>query len=528
MPTKSASANKSHAPISIPSRETPLKILFVIAEAAPYASVAGLSRTATYLAKSLNSFGHDARIFMPKFGMIDQEKFKFDMVCEGLKVPTGQSDEPRYLNCNVKSHRNPDGGVITYFLENMEYYEQRANVYGYTDDPIRWALLSRGCLEFLKVSDWKPDVLHANDWHTGFVPNYLRTFYANDPNFVRVASLFTIHNLQFQGMFDHHATSELDSDDGRSQAASFFSPRLMKQNFMRRGIIFADAVNTVSETYALEILGPDYGEGLDKLLVEVRSKLFGVTNGIDYQEYDPKSDTLIKQTFDVNSLEKRALNKAALQKEFGLPQKEDVFLAGSVGRLVEQKGVDLINEVMWPFLKDFNAQLVVVGGGDQSYVEMFKRLQEAFPKKVGCHLMMNYTLPRMVFAGADTVLMPSRFEPGGIVQLESMRYGAVPIVRKTGGLADTVENLDTVKGTGTGFTFNDYDRWAFFAQLVRAYEVFQSKEVWRKLVLRAMEADFSWEHSAREYEKLYINAIQFRRIAISGKGPQNPVGVYEI
>ncbi|PIS21305.1 starch synthase [candidate division WWE3 bacterium CG_4_10_14_0_2_um_filter_42_7] len=507
-------------------KQKPLKVLIVIAESAPYASVAGLSRTAPYLARAISALGHDVRIFMPKFGLIDETKYKMEMIYKDLKVPTGLGVAPQFLICNVKMHKEEEG-VPTYFLENQEYYEQRANVYGYSDDQVRWALLARGCLEFVKVSDWKPDVIHSNDWHTGMVPNYMASNYAKDEIISKISSLFTIHNMQFQGMFDHHNISDLDFDDGRSQIASFFSERLSKQNFMKRGIIYADAVNTVSETYAREILTPAFGEGIDRLLIELRSKLFGVVNGIDYNEFNPATDKLVKYNFDVETVSRRKLNKIALQKDFGLPEKEDAFLVGIVSRLVEQKGIDLIGEVMRPFLKDFNAQLVVVGGGDNKYIDLFKDLQKNFPTKVSCHLMLNYTLPRMVFSGCDVVLIPSRFEPCGVVQLEAMRYGAVPIVRHTGGLADTVENFDSAKGTGTGFSFNDFDRWAFFAQLVRAYEVFQNDTVWNKLVKRVMLADFSWEHSAKEYVRLYERAIHFRNQRLASDGDSTPKGLYE-
>lgn len=488
----------------------PVKVLMVLPEASPYASVGGVSRVGAYLAKELVGLGEDVRLFMPKYGFIDEEQFPMEMLVEGLKVYTGsEGDGPKELICNVKTHLGKDG-VRTYFLENMEYYEKRANVYGYSDDPIRFALLSRGALEFLRHFEWKPQVIHSHDWQTGAVPNFLKTVYAKSVDLAQIATVFTIHNLYYQGMFDHKQISELDFDDGKSPIASFFSERLKKQNFMKRGIIYADIVNTVSETYAREILTPEYGEGLDKLLLEVRSKLFGITNGIDYDDFDPKNDPLVPHPFDEYTLDQRVLNKIALQKEFSLPEGEEYFVIGMVARLTEQKGVEILLEALPSFLKEYEAQFIVVGGGEGRYVAGFQNLQKAFPKKVGAHLMPNFTLPRLVFSGADAIVVPSHFEPAGLTQLEAMRYGAVPIVRKTGGLADTVTDLDPSAETGTGFLFQEYSPWALYGALIRAYENFHHPRVWEALVRRAMRADFSWSASAKRYANLYRRAIQLK------------------
>src|SRR3989338_5165940 len=248
--------------ISDSQSSKPLKILIVAVESAPYASVGGFSSVIAYLSKELKRLGHDVRIFMPKFGFIDEQKYSLKLVKEGLKVPTDFPENP-YLICNVK----------TSFLENQEYYELRANVYGYSDDPTRWALLSRGVLEFIRSGEFVPDIIHCNDWHTGIVSNYLKTMYKEDKILSEIPTIFTIHNLAIQGNFDHWHVAELDMDDGISAVASFFDERLNKQNFMRRGILYSDAVNTVSKTYSKEILSPEFGQGLDKLLLELRSKL---------------------------------------------------------------------------------------------------------------------------------------------------------------------------------------------------------------------------------------------------------------
>ncbi|OIP97392.1 starch synthase [candidate division WWE3 bacterium CG09_land_8_20_14_0_10_39_24] len=493
------------------------KVLIVGAEVSPYASVGGQARVLSYLSKALRELGVDARVFMPKFGFIDEKEYKMELVHKNLAVPTGHvKNRPKELICNVKSY-TLEGYAPTYFLENMEYYEKRANVYGYSDDPIRWALLSRGVLEFLRKSDWVPDIIHANDWHTGLIPNFLKTVYEDDIKLSNIPSVFTIHNLAFQGNFDHKNVSEMEFDDGRSVISAFFNKRLKMQNFMRRGIIYASAVNTVSETYSREILTPEYGERLDNLLMELRSKLFGIVNGIDYSEFDPQTDKFLAKNYNPSTLKSRALNKTALQKEFGLAEDSSIPVLAYEGRLDLQKGLDLIFAVLWPLLRDFNVQFVQVGGGSGHYVEILKKLKAMFPEKVGIHPLPNFTLPRLIFAGADIMLMPSRFEPCGIVQLEAMRYGCIPIVRATGGLGDTVKDFNPDTKEGTGFVFKGYDKWQFFAQVVRALETYRHKEIWKKLQVNAMKSDFSWEKSAAEYLKFYEKALYFHSLeAVSG------------
>lgn len=310
-------------------------------------------------------------------------------------------------------------------------------------------------------------------------------------------------------MFDHKNVSELDFDDGKSEIPSFFDPRLAKINYMRRGSIYADAVNAVSETYAREILTPEYGEGLDGLLLELRSKVFGILNGLDYESFDPATDSLLSSNFDVLSINRRVENKIALQKEFSLPQDENVCMIGMVGRLDAQKGVDLAISILPQLLRDFNVQFVAVGGGDLSYKSSLEQIKKKFPEKVGIHLLPNFTMPRLVFGGADIFLMPSRFEPSGLTQLEAMRYGAVPVVRATGGLGDTIHDVDLKKEEGTGFVFKPYDPWALYGALVRALTCFEMKDIWYELVRRAMSVDFSWTKSAENYLKLYRRARDF-------------------
>ncbi|HLD11850.1 MAG TPA: glycogen/starch synthase [Patescibacteria group bacterium] len=484
-----------------PPRKT-LRVLFVASELSPYSTVGGLGRVTFFLPRALMSLGHDIRVMIPKYGKIDLEKYPMEMVYEGLEIPTS-STETKSLICNVKTHKLSDG-PRAYFLENMEYYEKRANEYGYVDDPLRWALLNRGVIEFMKHSDWKPDIIHSNDWQTGLIPQYLKTIYRKEPLAELVATVYTIHNLYFQGNFDHRFVSDLDYDDGKSRIPSFFSPRLPKINSMRRGIMFADVINTVSETYAKEILTPDYGEKLDELLREVRTKLFGVLNGIDYNEFNSSTDKIVRFNYDAKSLGVRQKNKLFLQDEFNLPNDVDIPVLAISGRLDEQKGLDLLMEVADPLLSEYNVQLIVNGGGDNKYRGFFDDLQKRYPNKVSTNLTPNFELPRHIFSGADMILLPSKFEPCGMVQMEAMRYGCIPVVRATGGLADTIDDNEN------GFSFKKFDRWVFFATLIRALEAYKDKKRWSELIRTAMKKDFSWDESARKYVDLYFRAIELK------------------
>jgi len=499
-------------PKAFPLFKKPLKVLFVAAEVHPYATVGGLGMVVFSLSRALRNMGQDVRIFIPKYGQIDEKKYKTEMVFQGLKVPTGEeAEDKRFLICNVKKHTPKTPSVPVYFLENMEYYEKRSNVYGYSDDPIRFTLLCRGILEFLKKSDWVPDIIHCADWHTGALSNYLKTVYKDDPILNKIKTVFSIHNLSHQGVFDHRFVSELDFDDGKSQISPFFLNKLPKQNFMRRGIIYSDIVNTVSETYSKEILTEEYGEKLHDLLKEVRTKLFGVLNGLDYEALNPATDKLIQYNFNIHNLKNRIQNKVYLQKEFNLKVSSDIPLLGMVGRLCPQKGIDLLFAMLETLISEFNIQFIIIGGGEAKYRTFFEEVSKEFPQNIGCHLMFDLALARRVFAGSDLFLMPSKFEPCGITQMEAMRYGAIPVVRKTGGLADTVEDFDPVRYKGNGFVFEDFNSYSFFGAIIRALESYKYKKVWQALVKRAMRADFSWDASAKEYLKLYKKALGWSR-----------------
>lgn len=486
-----------------------LKVLFVSSECKPYAMVGGLGSVMSSLPLALIEQGVDARVILPRFLSVAEEKYTLTMEHKGLRVPTENQNGPKHLICNVKKFEgNTRKGLVpAYFLENMEYYEQRANVYGYADDAVRWALLVRGTLEFLKVSSWIPDIVVSTDNMTGLFPNYLKTRYQEEKKLKNIKTLFSIHNLQLQGV-NYQFVADTDFDDGHSEIPAFEDPRLLKINRTRRGIMFADFINTVSETYAKEIMTEQYGAKLDELLRERRAFVTGILNGLDYTLWNSRHDPLIMSNFTTSSFGLRAANKKALQQRFGLPEREESFLIGTASRIAGQKGFNLLMPIMEPLLKELDMQLVLVGQGDNSLMEFFDKLQKKYPDKVALHLQFDASLPHLIFAGADATLIPSKYEPCGLTQMEAMRYGCIPIARKTGGLADTIQDFDPNTDEGCGFLFEELDSNPLMVALVRAYENFRHKGVWKKLQLRAMKKDFSWEKSAKKYIDLFERLVK--------------------
>lgn len=491
-------------------KKSALKILFVGTEVAPYVKVGGLGEVMRSLPHALRDLGHDARVFFPKYASIETQNLNLQSELLNLPLSTPEKDPQGLLVSNVLKLIEPDGQVHAYLLENAEYYEKRANVYGYNDDTARWILLSRGALEFIKKSIWKPDIIVANDWMSGFIPNLIKMEYQDDPVLSPIVTHFIIHNLKHQGLFDHRFISEIDYDSGQGPILDFSDPALWKLNGMRRGVLYADTISTVSPTYAQEILSPEFGEKLEEILKERRSSLFGILNGIDYETFNPATDPQLAFRYNTNNLKERNKNKMVLQKRVNLPEDEKKLIMGLVGRLDEQKGLGLLMPIIDSLLESLDFQLVLVGTGEDNFRIFFQELQTRHPQKVSVTLQFDPHLPKMIFSGADIVLIPSRFEPSGLVQMEAMRYGAIPVVRKVGGLADSVNNYNPEQGTGTGFVFEKYDQNALLITIVRAFEAFRFKKEWEKLIKRAMREDFSWHKSAREYIELFQKAIALK------------------
>ncbi len=487
------------------------KILFLSSEEAPFAKVGGLGEVIFSLPRALKYLGFDARVMIPLYGSIDKEKLPLQYAFSDLQVPTSSKAETKLI-CNVKKYTPPQFArypVTTYFLENQEYYELRSNVYGYSDDRIRFALLCRGCLEFLATSrEWVPDIIVCADWMTGYLPNLLKTEYRDHKVLGNIATLFSIHNLAIQGTGRPlRFIPDSERDDGNGPLPDLLSEEMAKLNPMRRGIIHADLVNTVSPTYAKEITTEEYGEGLEELLREKRSMLYGILNGIDFETNDPGTDRGLASRFTAKNIEARDMNKAALQKRLGLPAKKDAFFIGIISRLSKQKGFDLLQPVIDPFLRATGSQLVVVGTGDSELMDFFQDLSKRLPEQAAAHLQYDDVLPHLVFAGCDAILIPSKYEPSGLTQMEAMRFGAVPVARRTGGLADTIDDLFPDDNKITGFLFNEMDPHELLIAMTRAFANWRHRNDWRSLQKRVMMKDFSWNRSAREYADLFQKAI---------------------
>lgn len=481
----------------------PLKILMLSAEVVPFAKTGGLADVAGSLPKAIHALDQDIRVAMPRYGRIDPSKFGLEEILPAFPVPMDKSmEEASILEGTLGS------GVPVYFVENGKYYD-RDGIYMYPDDAERFIFFCRAALEALKRLNWQPDIIHCNDWHTALIPNWLKTVYKDDPFFAHTASVYTIHNLAYQGIFGYRVLEIA----GIAEHGFMYHPEMADLtevvDFMARGIFFADAINTVSEKYAQEILTPEFGEKLDPLLRDRRDRLFGILNGIDSDVMNPATDKYLLQPFDVEHLERRPANKLILQREANLQEDPNVPLVGIISRLADQKGFDILGDVIDHVL-DLGLQFVLLGTGDPHYHEMFSRVAQAYSGRAAVFLTFNAELAQKIYGGSDMFLMPSRFEPCGLGQMIAMRYGSVPIVRATGGLADTVKNFDPCTGEGNGFSFEAYDRWALFAAIVRALENFKYRDIWHKLQIKGMSADFSWSASAKKYVDLYYRALATR------------------
>jgi len=479
-----------------------LKILFLAAEAVPFAKVGGLADVAGSLPGAIRGLGHDVRVMMPRYGTIRSDRFPMQKIGDPFPIPIGPGEEHVHLVSSA-IEAGTDREVPVYLIWNEQYFSSRDRVYGFEDDAQRFAVFGRASLAALEVLDWKPDVIHANDWHTGIVPTWLNTAGRKDPFYRDVATLFTIHNLTYQGI-----TGRLILTFTQMEYVKHLSVEQPGTvNWMAQGIANTDLVNTVSERYAEEILTPDIGMGLAPLLNERKDRLFGVINGLDYEQWNPSTDPNIPHRFDAKTLDGRTANKTVLQQQARLPVRPDVPLIGMVTRLDTVKGMDLVEPVL-EWLLGEEAQFVLLGTGQPQYHEMFEQIQARFPDRMRAFLKFDDVLARRIYAGADMFLMPSGVEPCGLGQMIAMRYGCVPIVRATGGLADTVADYTAKRGHSTGFAFVEYTPEACRDALERALKVYPNRKAWRKLQQRGMTADFSWSASAQEYVKLYQRAIK--------------------
>ncbi|AJA48244.1 glycogen synthase [Clostridium pasteurianum DSM 525 = ATCC 6013] len=473
-----------------------MNILFTASECFPFLKTGGLGDVAYALPKALRKIGIDARVILPKYGAMS-DYFKNNMHhIQSFDVPVGW----RKKFCGLEYIQHDS--VPFYFIDN-EYYFYREGAYGYYDDAERFAFFSRAVLEAIHyMGDFTPNIIHCNDWQTGMIPVMLKDIFRFSPRHNNIKTIYTIHNLKYQGVFDKNILAELlclNTGYFHEDALKFYDGI----SFMKGGIKFSDKVSTVSNSYAGEIQTPFYGEGLDGLLRSKNWDLWGILNGIDFDVYNPAFDKDIFAHYDKNYYGNKYINKSELQKMLNLPVNNNIPIIGIVSRLVDQKGFDLIAYMLEELLQD-GIQIVVLGTGDRRYEDIFKYFAYKYPNKLSANITFSNSLAQKIYAGSDMFLMPSLFEPCGIGQLISLRYGTIPIVRETGGLRDTVFSYNDDTGEGNGFTFANYNAQDMLHTIRRAeYFFYNRKDIWNSLILRGMWQDNSWNNSAYKYSELY-------------------------
>lgn len=470
-----------------------LNILFAASECAPFVKTGGLGDVIGALPKALSTLDVKVSVMLPKYGDLPDWVTEHLTRIEDITVSVGW----RRQYCGI--HRLDFEGMTLYFLDN-EYYFKRHGSYGFYDDGERFAFFSRAVLEAVPYLEECPDVIHCHDWQTGPIPALLKAHYRNHPLYKNIKTLFTIHNLQYQGIYPKSVLSELlDLSElyFTQEGLEFYG----QVSFLKAGLAFSDRVTTVSQTYAQEIQSPYYGERLDGFLRKRAADLKGILNGIDQDVYNPEKDLHLVSNF--KDYEGKLKNKLALQREVGLPEDETIPVLAMVTRLVEQKGIDLVLGVFHELMQ-LNNQVVILGTGEHQYEQAFRELANQYPDKVSFHNYFSEPLSRRIYAGSDLFIMPSKFEPCGIGQLLAFRYGTLPVVRETGGLKDTVDPYNEFTGEGNGFSFTNYNAHDMLYTIERAVWLYRFQpKTWRGLAEKAMSLDFSWNVSARDYKQIY-------------------------
>lgn len=473
-----------------------MNILFISTEADPFAKSGGLGDVIGSLPRELKKLGLDARVMLPLYKSIRikyQEELKF--VCD---FSVNLSWRTQY--CGI--YQMDYDGVLFYFLDNEQYFN-RDGYYGFYDDGERFAYYAKASLDALAMLDFKPDILHCSEWQTALVPVYLKTLYRGISGYAELRTVFTIHNIEYQGKFDPAILHDLLGISETDRGILEYDGAV---NYMKGAVVTCDRLTTVSPSYAKEIMFPFYGRGLENIIKENHYKLSGILNGIDINLYNPYRDPWIKAKYSKNNPDKKIDNKAALQERLSLPQDPEIPIIAMIGRLAEHKGIDLVLSVFDELMKE-KIQFILLGTGESKYENFFRKKASEYPGRVSVSMAFSAELANMIYAGADLFLMPSVSEPCGLAQMISLRYGTIPIVRETGGLKDSIIPYNTETGEGNGITFRSVNAQDMIGAVKRAIKLYWDKENWATLVSNGMKTDFSWKVSSKEYLKLYKDMV---------------------
>lgn len=483
-----------------------MKILLVSPEVTPFAKTGGLADVAGSLPQALKRLGHDVRVILPCYNTVQKGGFAFRKSRKSVEVSVGGRSHKALLR------QAGVDGVTVYFVENTEFFG-RDGLYGtvegdYPDNAERFGFFCRAVLAFLRRMDFRPDIIHVNDWQSALIPVLLRTELQADPFYASIGSLLTIHNLGYQGLFPHSALSSL------GLPAELFSVDAMEYygqiSFLKGGVVFADRINTVSPTYRDEILTPEMGIGFDGILRTRKDDLSGILNGLDEKLWDPMVDTALNTNYGASSLRGKAADKKALQKSLGLDPEPAIPLVAMVTRLDTQKGLEIVHQA-WEGMMARNLQFVLLGTGEKIHMERFEKIKGCCPGRISINLSFNDALARRIYAASDLFLMPSLYEPCGLGQLIALRYGSLPLVRRTGGLADTIHDPAASAQKANGFVFDEPTPEALLEALDRALESYADRRFWLRLVKRGMQQDLSWNRSAEKYLEIYKKILENKR-----------------
>lgn len=488
-----------------------MKIAFVSSEVVPFAKTGGLADVAGALPKEIEKLGHEVKVFMPKYYSVDENKFnlKFNHSIGTMSIRTGGHAK----SVHIFNGKLPGSNVDVYFIDYPQFFHRHQIYTDDWDEDERFILFQKAVIETIQYLGWAPDVFHINDWQTAIMPILVKDNYSWDRLFDKSAFLFTIHNIGYQGRFsqDTMFRAELKGDYYYPGGPLEYEGGV---NFMKAAIHFSEILTTVSETYAKELLTAEYGAGMQDFLRMRKEDLYGIINGVDYDVWNPETDPFIPYKYSMSDLSGKIENKKHLLKEMNLHFDPNIPLIGIISRLAIQKGFDIVSHVINE-LVHLNAQWIILGSGESKYEDMFRSMAYNFPYKVGFYQGYNNDLSHLIEAGADMFLMPSRYEPCGLNQIYSLKYGTVPIVRKTGGLADTIQDWNEYNSygmdTGNGYSFNDYSGYALLHSVQRAINDFHNKPVWNKIQMNGMEKEYSWNYSAEKYVELYKRAISKKR-----------------